>query len=242
MLTLISVVVPAHNEESYLTPAMGALLDELRRRPHPFEVLICENGSLDATAQVAAELAAANPEVRVEHLAVADYGRALRTGFERSNGEVVVNFDVDYVDVGFLDRALVVAEQDKAAIVVGSKRASGAQDQRSASRRAVTAVFSLILRHGFGLGVSDTHGLKLLVREPLEGLVGECRFGRELFDTELILRAERAGLVVQEIPVTVAEQRPARTPITRRVRSALVGLVRLRLALWAEARGARRRS
>ena len=115
--------------------------------------------------------------------------------------------------------------------MVGSKRSPGAQDQRPFGRRAVTAVFSAVLRYGFGLQVSDTHGLKALRRAPLLPLVEACQFGGDIFDTELIIRAERAGLAVRELPVSVADQRPPRTPIIRRIPRSLVGLVRLRLAL-----------
>jgi hypothetical protein len=62
----------------------------------------------------------------------------------------------------------------------------------------------------------------------------QCRFGKDLFDTELILRAERAGLHTAEIPVTVVERRPARTSILRRVPRTLSGLVKLRVALWRD--------
>ena len=95
----------------------------------------------------------------------------------------------------------------------------------------MTAVFSGVLRYGFGLQVGDTHGVKVLMRAPLLPLVEGCQFGGDIFDTELILRAERAGLTVRELPVSVADQRPPRTPIIRRIPRSLAGLVRLRLAL-----------
>jgi hypothetical protein len=87
----------------------------------------------------------------------------------------------------------------------------------------------------FRLRVSDTHGMKLLSRRELAPIVRSCRFRRDLFDTEMILRAERAGLTVVELPVTVRESRPSRTSIMRRIPRSLAGLVRLRIALWAEA-------
>jgi hypothetical protein len=61
-----------------------------------------------------------------------------------------------------------------------------------------------------------------------------CRAGPDLFDTELVIRAERAGLRVEEIPVTVVERRPSRTSILGRVPRTLVGLARLRVALRRE--------
>jgi glycosyltransferase involved in cell wall biosynthesis len=230
---VISVVVPAHNEEAFLEAAVGAVLAGLRARQQPFEVIVVENGSSDKTADVADHLAAAHPEVRSIQWPVADYGRSLRTGFLAARGDVVVNFDVDYYDLGFLDAAVArLDEPDHPVVVVGTKRGVGAVDGRPWPRKVVTFTFSMLLKVGFGLKVSDTHGIKALRRAPLVDLVETCRFGTDLFDTELILRAERAGMVTTEIPVKVEETRPSRSPIARRVLRSLFGLGRLRVVMW----------
>ncbi len=228
---MISIVMPAHNEQGYLEPAVKAVLTGMRDRDTAFEVVVVENGSVDGTATEASALAETFTEVRVLRSPVADYGRALKSGFRAAQGDIVVNFDVDLVDLGFLDSAVAVLERTNAVIVVGSKRSPGAEDQRGAGRRFITAAFAGILRIAFGLRVSDTHGLKALQREPLADLVEQCQFGADIFDTELILRAQRAGLTVEEIPVVVREQRAPRTSIVRRIPGALVGLGRLRMAL-----------
>jgi glycosyltransferase involved in cell wall biosynthesis len=228
---MISIVLPAHNEQGYLEPAIKAVVAAGRDRGLPFEVFVVENGSTDGTRAEAEGLAETFPEVKVLRSPVADYGRALKAGFLAAAGDVVVNFDVDFVDLGFLDQAVELVAGGKADVVVGSKRSPGSDDQRRAGRRAVTAVFSLVLRHGFGLHVSDTHGVKALQRESLLGLVEVCQFGADIFDTELIIRAERSGLAVRELPVSVADQRPPRTPIIRRIPRSVWGLVRLHRAL-----------
>jgi glycosyltransferase involved in cell wall biosynthesis len=236
--SVISIVMPAHNEAGYLDGAVSSVVESLRARPRPFEVVICENGSNDGTQDLAGRLAAEHPEVRAESLPAADYGAALRAGFLAARGDLVANFDVDYIDMGFLDRAAqLMEERPEIAIVVGSKRGPGANDTRSPGRRLVTAAFSVVLRRGFGLGVSDTHGMKVLRKAPLEPVVTACRFGADLFDTELVLRAERAGLTVTELPVTVEEHRPSRTPIVRRIPRTIRGLFRLRVMLAREKSG-----
>lgn len=103
--------------------------------------------------------------------------------------------------------------------------------------RLVTAVFGWLLRVGFSLSVSDTHGMKAMRRAPIELLVRRCRFASDLFDTELVIRAERSGLRVAELPARAEERRPLRTPIWRRVPGTIVGLVVLRITLWREGRG-----
>ena len=108
---------------------MKAVVDGLRARGDEFEVLVVENGSTDDTLVIARQIAAELPEVRVEHRAEADYGRALRSGLLDATGDVVVNFDVDYFDLDFLDAAVAqVLSAGGPAIVVGSKRAVGATD------------------------------------------------------------------------------------------------------------------
>ncbi len=233
----ISVVMPAHNEQELLVRAVESVVAGLGKLTDDFEVLICENGSVDATAAIAAELADTSAAIHHHHLDDADYGRALRAGFCAARGALVANFDVDLVDFDFLDRALDLLESTpEAAIVVGTKRGPGAEDQRAIGRRVVTAVYSVVLRRGFGLGVRDTHGLKLLRRQPLVDVVGACRYGGDIFDTELILRAERAGLGVRELPIRVSDQRPPRTSILQRIPRSLLGLARLRRTLWQEGR------
>lgn len=226
----LSVVMPAHNEEQLLEGSVATVVDGLRSRGHRFEVLICENGSADRTWRIAGELARRYPELRCVRLGGADYGAALRAGFLASSGDLVVNFDVDLVDLGFLDAAVRLA-QSGSDVVIATKRGPGAEDRRSPGRRAVTGAFSLLLRVAFGLRASDTHGSKLLRRASLAGLVDLSRSGSDIFDTELVLRAERAGLAISEVPVRVVERRPARTPVASRMPRTVTGLAGLWLRL-----------
>jgi glycosyltransferase involved in cell wall biosynthesis len=232
----VSVVMPAHNEEAFLERSVGDVAGELERRGLRFEIVVSENGSGDSTLALAHRLAAADPRVRVLTRPGADYGAAMRSGILSATGEQVVVFDVDYYDGDFVDRVLpLLRAGDGPAIVVGSKRAPGTNDTRPWARRMITAGFTGMLRVGFGLGVSDTHGMKAIRRAEVVPVVEDCRFGTDLFDTELVLRAERAGLRVGEVPVTVEERRPSRTPIASRILRTLVGLVRLRVVLWRDA-------
>jgi glycosyltransferase involved in cell wall biosynthesis len=229
----VSVVLAAHNEEALLRSTVGEIVTELSALDASFEVLVVENGSVDATAALADELAAEHPEVRAFHEPVADYGRALRRGLLEATGEYVVNFDVDYYDVGFLSAATELMRLRGADVVIGTKRAPESRDERPFLRRFVTAAFALVLRVGFGLRASDTHGMKALRRARLVPLAEVSVLGKDLFDTELILRAERQGLAVAELPVHVQERRPARSSIVRRMLRTPMGLVRLYGAVGA---------
>src|SRR5262249_2618866 len=180
---VLSVVMPAHNEEDYLREGVEAVVDGLRQRGEAFELLVVENGSADATLAVAKELDSTYPEVRAMSHPEPDYGKSLRAGFLAATGEFGANFDVDYIDLDFLDQALVLLrEEGGPTIVVGSKRGEGAEDTRGWPRRMVTATFTFVLHHVFGLKVADTHGMKAMRREPLVPLAERCQFGTDLFD------------------------------------------------------------
>lgn len=224
----VSVVMAAYNEAEYLRGAVEAV----RLGAGVNEVIVVENGSTDSTADIARTLESEMVGVRAFSLGQADYGAALKHGLRQATCDSVVIFDVDYYDLEFLRAAVArLGQQDSPAMVIGSKRAPGAHDDRSRARRLVTSIFSLVLRRGFGLHASDTHGMKALRHDAILPIVEQCRFQADLFDTELVLRSERAGLVLAEIPVTVIEQRPSRTSIFRRGMRCVVGLVRLRVAM-----------
>jgi dolichyl-phosphate beta-glucosyltransferase len=235
---LLSIVMPAHNEADYLEAAVGEVDQGVRARGHELEILVVENGSTDDTLAIGRRLADALASVQVSTRPVADYGAALRDGILAARGEIIVTFDVDYYDLGFVDDALALLTggAPAPAIVVGSKRAPGARDERPWPRRLVTTVFSVLLRAVFSLSVSDTHGMKVMRRVDVEPILERCRFRTDLFDTELVIRSQRAGLRIAELPVTAQERRPSRTPIWHRVPRTLVGMIELRLTLWRERR------
>jgi len=234
---VISVVLAAHNEEPYLAVTVADLLAGMRDRALDFEIIVAENGSTDGTVALAQRLTEEEDEVRFISLPAPDYGAALRAGLLDAKGDIVVNFDVDYYDLDFLDRALArMDETDRPAVVVGSKRQSGSVDTRAWSRRLVTYGFTTILHVGFGLSVSDTHGMKALRRTAVRPIAEICKFRTDLFDSELVIRAERGGLRVVDLPVAVAETRPSRTPIAKRMARSIVGLAKMRVVLWRERR------
>ncbi|MDQ6696788.1 MAG: glycosyltransferase [Actinomycetota bacterium] len=233
-MTAVAVILPAHNEAALLEPVVEDIVRGLREWGNPFEVWVMENGSADATADIAESLSRTLPEVRAHSSPAANYGLAVRQGILESDADVAVLFDVDYYDLPFLMAAVALMEApegDHAAIVLGSKRAPGASDERPWQRRTITAAFNLVLHRGFGLAVTDTHGMKALDRRQLLPIIRQCELNADLFDTELVIRAGRAGLPITEMPVTVREQRPPRSSILVRGMKTVGGLRRLRRAL-----------
>jgi glycosyltransferase involved in cell wall biosynthesis len=230
----VSIVIPVYNEEGILREAIGELLDGVdvvRRALHApelrFELLIAENGSRDRTAELAARLADEHPEVRTFSLGEPNYGKALRRGILEATGRFVICEEIDLCDLDFHRRALEHLRHGDCAMVVGSKAMKGASDQRPLLRRAATRVINGMLRVALDFRGTDTHGLKAFDRAALLPIVEACVIDRDLFASELVIRAGRAGLDVLEIPIRLHEKRPPAINLVRRVPHVLRGMAKL---------------
>jgi glycosyltransferase involved in cell wall biosynthesis len=230
MTPTLSIVVPVYNEATFIPQALPMLISEMDGLGLPYQIHLVENGSNDGSADVAREVAGDAP-VMVSSLAIADYGSAMRHGFLEAEGDWVVNFDIDYFSADFLKQVIAIPEAD---LVIGSKRNPSSEDNRPLIRRLATWVFNLLLRTILGSKVSDTHGMKAFRRGLVDDLAGVVVSRQDLYDTELVIRAERSGYRIVEVPVVVEEIRSARSSLVKRVPRTLVGLVRIRRVLQSE--------
>jgi glycosyltransferase involved in cell wall biosynthesis len=224
-----SVVIPVHNEADYLPEALVELFQELATVAADTTVLIAENGSTDGTADEVKKLMQQYPSLSLISLPTPDYGAAMRDGFLATTGDWAVNFDIDYFSGDFLNTVLEVGIG--ADIVLASKRAEGADDRRSPFRRFGTWTFNQILQFGLGSEVSDTHGMKAVRRSVVSDVVPRVRSTQDLFDTELVVRAERAGYRIVEVPAVVEEKRATKTGLITRVPRTLRGIAAIRKTL-----------
>ena len=235
----VSVVVPVYNEEAMLEGSTRELAASLGRLTGAFEIVLAENGSTDRTLERAEALARAIPQVRALHVETPNYGAALRAGLLAARGRYVLCEEIGLCDADFHARALDLLRSGRADLVVGSKAMPGARDDRPWLRRFATRVYNRLLRWLFGFGGTDTHGLKAGVRARLEPVVRACRVEHDVFASELVIRAERMGLSVVEIPVAVHEKRAPSIHLLRRVPRVVRNLVALGRALAGEPAGVR---
>jgi len=210
------------------------LVQDLQTRGIDYELILAENGSTDNCPVIADALEARNPRIRVLHVAAPDYGAAMKAGMLAGRGGLIVNFDIDFHDVGFMLAAGDLIAATGAGAVVGSKLMEGAEDRRSPARHLVSLGFTTLLRLLFDPRMDDTHGMKVLRRQVVERYAPQTVRTRDLFDTELIIRARRGGVTVKALPVTVEEKRKPRSSIVRRIPRTMWGLAQLRLILWKE--------
>jgi glycosyltransferase involved in cell wall biosynthesis len=229
----VSIVIPVYNEEGILREAVTELVEglagaaRLRGSPLAFEVILAENGSRDGTAALAAHLAEERPEIRTFSLGEPNYGKALRRGILEARGAIVICDEIDLCDLDFHHRALELLRHRDCAMVIGSKAMKGASDERPLFRRVATRVINGMLRVALDFRGTDTHGLKAFERKALLPIVEACVIDRDLFASELVIRASRANLHIIEIPIRLHEKRPPAINLTKRVPHVLRGLAKL---------------
>ncbi|MBI4705103.1 MAG: glycosyltransferase family 2 protein [Deltaproteobacteria bacterium] len=227
----ISIVIPVYNEEPILHAAIVDLRERLAGCDFSYEILLAENGSRDATVEVACELAARYPVVRCLSIGEPNYGRALRRGIEEATGEIVVCDEIDLCDVGFHRRAVALLREEPVDMVIGSKLMPGARDERPILRHGASHFYNGLLRLALGFSGTDTHGLKAFRKQALMPIVRSCVVERDVFASELVIRAYRAGLSIREIPVRLMEKRPPSINLLRRVPGVLRALLQLGWAI-----------
>ncbi|GMQ97836.1 MAG: hypothetical protein BMS9Abin17_0339 [Acidimicrobiia bacterium] len=228
-LPTVTVVIPVHNEASYLPGALPELLDEMDKVDAQITVVVAENGSSDSTADLVREAQRTYANLELLTLETPDYGAAMREGFMQATTEWVALFDIDYFSGQFLSDALDLGET--ADIVLASKRAEGADDRRGLTRRLATWTFNQVLRTVLSSRVSDTHGMKLLRSDVIAAIAPSVISTTDLFDTELVVRAERAGFRIAELPASVEEKRDAKSSLIKRVPRTLTGVWSIRQSL-----------
>lgn len=236
----LSVVVPVYNERPIIEGSVRELCARLTKLGRPFELILAENGSTDETAAIAEELCRELPPVRLIRYPEPNYGAALRAGIEAAAGRYVHCDEIDICDVDFHRRALelLVGDDGGFDLVVGSKVMPGARDRRPVSRRLATRIVNGLLRMSLGFRGTDTHGLKAFRKDALMPVIGACVVDRDMFASEMVLRAERAGLQIVEIPLNLVEKREPSIRLTRRVPRVLRNVAKLVYVIrWKGDRG-----
>jgi glycosyltransferase involved in cell wall biosynthesis len=227
----ISIVIPVYNEEAILHAAVVDLRERLAPLGWNYEVILAENGSRDRTVAIAKELSAKYPEVTYLSVGEPNYGRALRDGIRKARGEIVLCDEIDLCDTDFHRRAVALLDSGELDMVIGSKLIAGAEDERPWARHAASLFYTGLLRTLLGFRGTDTHGLKAFRRSRLIEHVEACVVEKDVFASEFVIRAYRAGLRIREIPVRVMEKRPPSINLFKRVPNVLKSVAKLTYAI-----------
>lgn len=203
------VVLPALNEAA-------AVAWVLRRMPAGYRAIVVDNGSTDSTAEIAAELGAT-----VVHEPVRGFGSACWAGLQAATDDVVCFMDCDAsLDPVALPFVAGFVERQEADLVIGARIAS--RGAWPAHARLANRVLAMEVRRRTGLRLADLGPMRAARREGLLAL--DLRDRRSGWPLEMVLRAQRAGWRIRNVPVEYSE-REGRSKVTGTVKGT-IGAVR----------------
>lgn len=218
----LSIVIPAYNEEVRLPALFEKLQAEAEKAAADAglrlrEVLIVDDGSTDRTRELleaaAAESAWLRPVFPYERNR--GKGAAFAAGALEAEGDWVLLADVDLSTP--LDELgkLTAAIEAGADVAIGSRHVAGAVVERGPAHRKLTgSAFSGAVRLLTGLRVKDTqNGFKLFPAEAVKRYVAQQTCPGFAFDVELLMRADREGLRIAEVPILYMHDHRSRVSV-----------------------------
>lgn len=227
---LIDIVVPVLNEEKVLQKSIATLDEYMAKHlPYLYQITIADNGSQDKTLEIANNLAKKHQSVRVVSLAERGRRRALKRVWQSSPADIFAYMDVDLStsldDFLPMIQPLVAGE---AGVAIGSRLTKGSKTTRGLKREFISRCYNNIIKWTSGTKFSDAQcGFKAIRRDIAIKFLPKIKDNEWFFDTELLIKTERAGVPIHEQPVTWIEDTDSRVKIVKTAVDDLKGLYRV---------------
>ncbi len=229
----LSFFFPARDEELNVAPMVARALEVLPKYTDQLEVTVIDDGSSDATGELADALARTDPRVKVvHHRPGRGYGGAVRAGFESATQPFIFFTDGD--------QQFDVADFDKlaAALVPGVDVVLGYRLTLAYGRWhvVVSRVYNSVIRVLFAGGWRDVDCAFKLFRSAVFERVAlsDVRSNGAFFSPELLITLRTHGIVMREVGIPHhprMHHEPKGAP-PKVILKAIRDLLLLRLSLW----------
>ncbi len=199
----VSVVIPVYNDLPALQEAIPLTLQTLESLVSTFEIIIAEDASTDGSTAYAASWQDRDPRIRHLHRDERlGRGSALSLAARMAHGEIFCYFDVDLAtDMSHLSD-LISSIAKGSDIATGSRLLPDSDITRSIGREVKSRGYNWLVHLFLGSRLQDHQcGFKAFRREKLLSLLSEVEDTHWFWDTEVLVRAQKKGFQIDEIPV-----------------------------------------
>ena len=210
----LSVVIPAYNEATRLPVTLERVMQYLEGRDYTYEVLVVDDGSEDATADIVDEVAARHPDLGVVRNPHRGKGYAVRTGMLKARGRFILYSDADFSAPIEEIEKLLPHLKGRYSIAIGSREGSGAvRYDEPFYRHLMGRVFNTFVRLVALPQFHDTQcGFKAFRRDAAYTLFRNLHlYGDNAadvkgamvtgFDVEVLYLGLKWGYKIKEVPV-----------------------------------------
>jgi dolichyl-phosphate beta-glucosyltransferase len=200
---LLSIVIPAHNEEHRLPHSLEKIDTFVRQQTIEIEVVVVENGSRDQTFEIASQFAAAHPYLRVIREELPGKGRAVRIGMLAARGEYRFICDADLSMPIEQVLRFIPPQLAPIDVAIASREIQGAvRYDEPPYRHLVGRVFNTIVRILALPGLQDTQcGFKCFSARATEKVFPLQVMAGWSFDVEVLFIAREQGYKIHEVPI-----------------------------------------
>ncbi|OJX40571.1 MAG: glycosyl transferase [Chloroflexi bacterium 44-23] len=201
---LLSIIIPAHNEEERLPPSLLQVKEFVNAQSYEIEVIVVENGSHDRTFEVASSFIAEMPYLRVINEKMPGKGLAVRTGILAATGIYRIFCDADFsMPVAEINKFVPTNGQTYDVAIASRELPESKRVNEPEYRHLIGRIFNSMVRFTVLPGLQDTQcGFKAFRGEvadqvfPIQTLVGWS------FDAEVLVIARQNGYKIEEVPIT----------------------------------------
>jgi len=203
---MISVVVPAYNEEKRIRGSLIEACSFLDNTPLDYEMIVVDDGSSDRTSEVVRDLSSDTPNLKlVRYGKNRGKGYALRTGVLATKGDPVLVMDADLsTPMEELWKLMPYLTEGRAHVAIGSRALALSDIIRKQPwwRQGMGKIFNYIVRVLVIGGFSDTQcGFKLFTGNVARELFRQATIDRFAYDVEILALAARKGYRIAEVPI-----------------------------------------
>lgn len=232
-VSLLSVIVPAYNEEARIVQTLERMHAYFAAQPYAVEILIVDDGSSDSTPQLVEQATTRFPEMRLlRYDGNKGKGHAVRYGVLRAKGDRVLFSDADLATPIEEVEKLSAQLDNGADIAIGSRDVAGSQLEKRQSflREFGGKTFNKLVQLMAVPGIHDTQcGFKLFTRDAAQKIFPLCQVDHFAFDVEILYLALKVfHFRVAEVPVRWAHQEGSKVRFARDAWRMLKTLFRIR--------------
>lgn len=229
----ITIVIPVYNEGKRITATLKSIIDYLSRKNIGWDIVVCDDGSLDNTISVAEKLRVVHPNISIIKLGKNfGKGKAVREGILKGKGKYLLFMDADSsTSIEEFEKFLPFIEKGED-VIIGTRKKQGAEiiEHQPFLREFFGKGFTWLSNILMQVHVSDfTCGFKCFSEKAAKHIFQKAVVDDWSFDAEILFIARKLGYPIYEVPVKWKNDRLSKVRLVRDIFNSLKGLIRIRL-------------
>lgn len=199
----VSLILTCYNEAEHFSKSAAKIIETLDQTDYSWEIIFVDDASVDKTSLMIKNIIKKYPRKQLSayfHKGNQGRGASVSEGIQKAQGKIAGYMDIDMeIPADYIPR--FVGEVEKGADVVCGWRIYDFT-LRSLPRWIASKGYNIIRDRVLGTSIKDTEaGYKFFRRSKILPILKKCKSPGWFWDTEIMVRSEKAGLKIKEAPV-----------------------------------------